>query len=153
MLNGAMMQCSSGLIIQWNLNGLRARLAHLQSLISLEQPKIIALQELKMNADQPLYLRNFVMYKLCRVGVGGGGVCLAVHTSLPSVPLQLNSDLEAVACKVFFKDTCLNICCVYFNNAANVCATTLRDLVASHAKLFVKGPRSLTIRRGCIVTQ
>ena len=81
---GAKMYLGPKKILQWNLNGLQARLSHLQFLISTENPMIIALQELKCNNNFNIYLRGYTIYKLCRGVAGGGGVCLAVHNSVPS---------------------------------------------------------------------
>lgn len=62
-------------ILQWNLNGIRARLSHLQYLVSLENPCIVALQELKCDNSYYLYLRGYTIFKLCR-GVGGEVECV-----------------------------------------------------------------------------
>ena len=71
------------------------------------------------------------MYKKLRPVAGGGGVCLAVHTQLPSTPLQLNTALEAVACTVYFCNFKLNICNVYFNEGADVSYNNLKLLIDS----------------------
>ena len=124
---GFSMQCNS--ILQWNLNGLRSRLSHLQTLIYKENPKILVLQELKVNENNNIYIKDFdKVYKKCRNN-RGGGVCIAVHKSLPATPIDLNTELEAVACKVYFKNFSINICNVYFNNEANINNITLTNLI------------------------
>ena len=125
------MSCDKTTILQWNLNGLQSRLSHLQALISLEQPKIMALQELKQRNENFIYFRNYNVYKLCQQGNIGGGVYIAVQNNLPSIPLQIAGGLEAIACKVFFNNSSLHICNVYFNEAANVNSVTLTDLINS----------------------
>lgn len=84
-------------ILQWNINGLKTRLPKIQALIRETQPKILALQEIKLTDNSPIFFRGFNVYKKLRPVAGGGGVCLAVHTQIPSTPLQLNTTLEAVA--------------------------------------------------------
>ena len=118
-------------ILQWNINGLKTRLPRIQALINEMQPKILALQEIKLNDNSPIFFRGFKIYKKLRPIAGGGGVCLAVHNQIPSTPLQLNTTLEAVACKVYFKDFSINICNVYFNEPADVNYVSLKALVDS----------------------
>ena len=118
-------------ILQWNINGLKTRLPRLQALIHETQPKILALQEIKLNDNSPISFRGFNIYKKLRPVAGGGGVCLAVHTQIPSTPIQLNTDLEAVACTVYFKDFSFSICNVYFNDGADVSYNNLKQLVDS----------------------
>ena len=125
---GSSQICSK--LLQWNLNGLQARLSHLQTLIYKENPKILILQELKKDENVNIYIKDFnKIYKKCRMDNIGGGVCISVHRSLPAISINLNTELEAVACKVFFKNSNLNICNVYFNNAAVINETTLSDLL------------------------
>ena len=86
-------------IMQWNLNGLQRRLPRLQTIVNDMQPKILALQEIKQSETQVLNFRGYKVYKKCRPIAGGGGVCLLVPLNIPSSRIQLNTDLEAVACK------------------------------------------------------
>ena len=125
-----MMHCPDK-ILQWNVNGLKTRLPRIQALINDMQPKILALQEIKLNDNFPIYFRGYTIYKKLRPVAGGGGVCLAVHTQLPSTPIQLNTALEAVACKVHFRGFNLNICNVYFNEPAEINYISLRNLIDS----------------------
>ena len=118
-------------ILQWNVNGLQSRLPRLQSLVDRNQPKIIALQEIKLTDDGFRYFRGFTLYKRCRHVAGGGGVLLAINNNIPSTQIQLNTTLEAVACKVYFDNFCLNICNVYFNDDADITAQTFNNLVKS----------------------
>ena len=136
---GAKMSLKNNKILQWNLNGLQARLSHLQYLVSEENPIIVALQELKCDNNYNVYLRGYKVYKLCRGIGGGGGVCLAIHANIPSTPLQIDSDLEAVACTVRFQSTNLNVCCVYFNAQADVSSVSLQNLIDSipHPRLIL----------------
>ena len=129
---GVMMPCYAPVkILQWNLNGLQSRLPHLQALMSLETPNIMALQELKQRNENFIYFRNYTVYKLCRNGNIGGGVCIAVHNNIPSVPLKVEGGLEAIACKVFLDNCILHICNVYFNEGANINSVTLNELIKS----------------------
>ena len=55
-----------------------AKLPRLQFLIESLEPKVLALQELKVRATRYLYLKGYTIYKKCRLG-RGGGVAIAVH--------------------------------------------------------------------------
>ena len=88
-------------IVQWNVNGFFARLPYLQKLIGKYSPIIIALQETKLN-NQPVCLKNYKIYRKDRDS-NGGGVLLAVHNILPSISININSNLEIVSCQVYFK--------------------------------------------------
>ena len=127
MAAGFSQSCSK--ILQWNLNGYQTRLTQLESLILKENPKILVLQEIK-GQNVNIKLRGFdKIFKEYRIDNEGGGVCIAIHKSLPAVSIDLNTELEAVACKVYFKDFSLNICNVYFNNTARVNNITLNNLI------------------------
>ena len=118
-------------ILQWNINGLRSRFPRLQYLIEEFQPKILILQEHKLNDVYFNYFKGFDLYSFCRPVAGGGGVCIAVHKNIPSTRIHLQTNLEAVACKVFFNDFILHICNVYFNDDADINDTSLSDLIDS----------------------
>ena len=116
-------------ILQWNLNGLRTRLPRLQSLVSELQPKIIAIQEHKMNDISFNFIRGYNTYSFCRPVAGGGGVSIAVCQSLPSVQIPLQTNLEAVACKIYFNNLSLHLCNVYFNDQAQIDVQNLGQLI------------------------
>ena len=118
-------------VLQWNINGLKTRLPRIQALINKTKPKILALQEIKLSDISPNVFKNFNVYKKLRTVAGGGGVCLAVHTQIPSTPIALNTVLEAVACKVHFKDLDLNICNIYFNDNADITYNNFKQLIDS----------------------
>ena len=112
------------------MNGFVAKLNRLQFLIQTLEPKILALQEIKVSQSKNLYIKGYKIYKKCRLGVGGG-VGLAIHNSVPSVELPVNTNLEVVACTVYFKNFHINICNVYFNDQADVSIDTLNELLVN----------------------
>ena len=131
---GLLMHCENKGILQWNINGLEPKLSRLQNLLREIDLKIIALQEIKINENKSEkiknYFRGYNVYKKCRQGPGGG-VCLAIHSSIPSVEIPLNTNLEVIACTAYFKDIQLNICNVYFNEEANISYDELNHLLDS----------------------
>ena len=98
----------------------------------MKNPKFSLSKKPKKKENETIYFSGFdKIYKLCRQGNRGGGVCIAVHSSIPAVQLNIDSELEVVACKVFFKDFNFNICNVYFNQDANINSVTLTNLINS----------------------
>ena len=75
------------------------------------------------------YFRGFNLYSYCRQMAGGGWVCLAISNSIPFTPIDLNTNLEAVACKVYFNNFTLHICNVYFNDEADITNNSLNNLI------------------------
>ena len=105
-------------ILQWNINGFRSKHLRLLDLMQEISPAVVALQETKLATDVPMKIKNFdKIYRRDR-DCHGGGICIAIHNSIPSHELVVNTNLEMVACSVMFRNTKLTICNVYFNNDA-----------------------------------
>ena len=115
-------------ILQWNINGCRGKLPKLEELIKDVKPKILVLQETKIADDKPLNIKNYKLYRKGRTN-HGGGICTAIHESLPSQVIPYNSELEILVCKVMLKDCSINICNVYFPNDVNVTLAELNRLI------------------------
>ena len=118
-------------VLQWNINGLRSRLPRIQHLVNEYQPKILALQEHKLNKINFNIFKGFKIYSFCRPVAGGGGVCIGVCNNIPSTQIPLQTNLEAVACKIFFKDFNLHVCNIYFNDDADINVNSLNNLFSS----------------------
>ena len=69
----------------------------------------------------------------------GGGVCIAIHNSIPSQPLKVDTNLEIVACRIMFKNYKLTICNVYFNNLADITSDTLDVINSLPTPILVLG--------------
>lgn len=115
-------------ILQWNINGVRNKLPKLQALIGEIGAKIIVLQETKVLDNFPIFLKNFHIYRRGRTN-HGGGLCTAVHRSLPSQAVTYNTNFEILVTKVMFKDVMLNICNVYFPSNVDINIEELRKLL------------------------
>ena len=88
--------------MQWNINGCRGKLHKLQELLQEVAPKIIVLQETKILDNKQFQLKNFNMYGRGRTN-HGGGLCTAIHESLPSQAVVFDSPLEILVSKVILK--------------------------------------------------
>ena len=114
-------------ILQWNVNGFFSRLPYLQKLLADYTPIVIALQETKLN-NQTVYLKNYKIYRKDRDSKGGG-VLLAIHNLLPSLGLHINSNLEIVACQVYFQGKKLSIASIYIPCDTNLVDNELEDVL------------------------
>ena len=106
-------------ILQWNLNSLKTKFPRLENLILTENVGILALQETKNPTNKPIKIRGYKIFQKDR-NARGGGVLIAVHKNIPSTPLIVNTQLEVVACTVFFNNYKLNICNFYLPDHAHV---------------------------------
>lgn len=70
-------------ILQWNINGVLAKLFELRQLISLYQPTVICLQETRLKPGQPFNIKNYNIYRadFQSGSIASGGVATLVHDS------------------------------------------------------------------------
>ena len=115
-------------ILQWNLNSLKTKRTRLESLILNYNTNIIALQETKNPTNKEIKIRGYKTYQKDR-DAKGGGVLLAIHENIPSTSLNIVTNLEVVACTVYYDNETINICNIYFPEHAVVDSDTLYDLL------------------------
>ena len=126
-------------ILQWNINGVRSKYVELLTMIKEFNPKIIALQETKLEIGDPLKIKNYNnVYRTDR-NRHGGGICIAVHNSIPSHEIKIKINLEIIACKIMFRNINLTICNVYFNKDAQVTLTELDKLKKLPSPILILG--------------
>ena len=102
-------------ILQWNINGFRSKNLGLLGLMQEISPAVVALQETKLEIGVPIKIKNYdQVYRRDR-NCHGGGICIAIHNSIPSHEIVVNTNLEMVACRVMFRNKKITICNVYFN--------------------------------------
>ena len=126
-------------ILQWNINGYRAKNLALLNILQEYSPKVIALQETKVDSDVYMKIKGFDnIYRKDRDN-HGGGVCIAIHNSIPSQAIKVNTNLEIVACRVMFKNYKLTVCNVYFNNNADITYDALNIIKSLPTPILVLG--------------
>ena len=96
-------------ILQWNANGIFARLTELRNYLSKQpsSPHIICLQEIKVRANKTLILDGYTIELKHRSGYNPaigraryGGLAIAVQTGLSYSILNTNPDTETLAIQV-----------------------------------------------------
>ena len=104
-------------MISSNFRGLRSEHESLTCLINTETPQFIAGTETWLNSS--IYTRevlppNYQVFRADREDGYGGGVLFACHNTINCVKLDINTDCEAVACKVELSGNCTLIVLVIY---------------------------------------
>lgn len=112
---------SNNFILQWNCNGFYSKLNNLKILIQNFYPNIICIQESRLSPKVKVNLNTYNAYRHDYIPsnhyAGSNGVITLVHKSLYSCPLPLQTDLQAVAVKVFHPTYgYINVCNVYMSH-------------------------------------
>lgn len=94
---------ANSFVTQWNIFGLRHRLAELQLIISKRRPQAIMLQEtlLPDNNLPPDFLRKYQWYtKQGPLAPNRNGVAIAVDRNVTQKLIPIRSDLQAIAVEI-----------------------------------------------------
>lgn len=90
-------------IVQWNICGLRSKIAELQLISSEYNPSIIALQETMFDEKKYLHRMDQSKYdwhlKAWDQNSSKNGVALAINKNIPHTEIKLNTNLQALACR------------------------------------------------------
>ncbi len=125
-------------IICWNCNGFLTHLPDIQLLIHKYQPKIFALQETHLQPHHQIHLRNYTIVHQPYTSEtrAKGGVLLAVHSSIHTEELQLNTSLQAAAARLFLTPS-ITVCSIYLPPSKKIDKTELSDLISSLPSPFI----------------
>ena len=125
-MSGSMKKIS---VLQWNVQGIRARYQELSSILRNKKVSVACLQETLLgDADwQPTHL-----YKMEKSPHFGGehnrGVAIMVHTTLQYSRVRLYTTLEAVAITINSSKQ-YTICSVYLSPSVNIRREEIRNLI------------------------
>lgn len=90
-------------IIQWNICGLRGKIAELQLISNEYEPDILALQETMFDEKKYVHRMDHSKYdwylKAWNQNSARNGVALAINKNIPHTEVTLNTDLQAIACR------------------------------------------------------
>lgn len=125
-------------IICWNCNGFFTHLPDIQLFIHNYQPKIIALQETHLQPHQQIYLRNYTIINRPYISEtrAKGGVLLAVDSSIYTEKIQLNTNLQAAATRLFLTSA-ISVCSIYLPPNKKIDKAELSDLISSLPSPFI----------------
>ena len=121
-----------GHIIQWNCRGFKSNKNELDLLIHENNPYLICLQETLTSDKAKLNIKHFTTYsKLATLDAQGkphGGVGVLVKSHLPQSEVNLNTTLQAVACKVTLHKT-MTVCSLYIPPNERIKSEDLDSLI------------------------
>ena len=107
-------------IIQWNIQGLRARYQELRSILYNNKILVACLQETLLGDSQWQPSKQFKIEKSPHLGGGSNrGVALLLHSSLQYTRIRLFTTIEAVAATVHTGKE-LTICSIYLSPNLNI---------------------------------
>lgn len=90
-------------VIQWNICGLRGKIAELQLISNEYNPEVIALQETMFNEKKYVHRIDHSKYdwylKAWDQNSARNGVALAINKNIPHTEVTLNTELQAIACR------------------------------------------------------
>ena len=104
--------------VQHNIRDIKTNYYNLQTLITLHRPDIICLQETQLGPNTTLDNKkpiNFPDYKIYRKDCKPGkwGVAIMVKQNIPQWYMDINSKLEQVSVKIFYKGKELSVTSLY----------------------------------------
>ena len=117
-------------IMQWNCRGFGANKEELCQLAHSYSPSIICLQETFLSDSQTTinpYISHHCFSVSANTGRPIGGSSILVHHTLPHSRIQINTDLQAVACRVELQKN-ITICSVYIPPNFDFSIQQLQDL-------------------------
>lgn len=117
-------------LLQWNCQGCRNKKYDINNLIETYKPSVVTLQETMLSANNPFNVSN---YNCVRADGhfnrrAHGGVAVFVHESLPYLPVQLNTELQAVAVTVQLSRK-ITICSIYNSRSHSLTEQLLNNLI------------------------
>lgn len=154
-------------ILNWNIRGYYTNQNELQVLINDFTPTFICLQETKLKYDIQK-LKNYSIYSKNKTStrdvMACGGVMTLIHKNVYSLPVDLDTNLQAVAVQISFPYD-LIICNIYLEH--NMSSQTFKDelekLIAQLGHSFIitgdfnahntSWGSHKTDRRGSIITE
>ena len=91
-------------ILQWNIQGIRAKHEELQAILYNQSISIACIQETLLENKLWSPPRNYAIEKSPYIaGEGNRGVAVLLHRVMPYTLLNMNTTLEAVAIKIHLK--------------------------------------------------
>lgn len=118
-------------LLQWNCCGYYPRLERLQVILTSHHPDFIYLQETKFPNTHSPHLKGFNTYNrnYTTHTIASGGAFIFVKNTILTEPLDLNTDLEAIAIQAWTPNK-LTICNIYIPPDKIIIESDLSDLVA-----------------------
>ncbi|GBM19035.1 hypothetical protein AVEN_145598-1 [Araneus ventricosus] len=122
--------------ISWNCRGFMNKSSELKDIINKHNPACIALQETYLKTDKH-YLRNYEIFSKHHIqDRASGGVALLAASHIPSMSLNLNTTLQAVAIRIQIQSL-VTVCSLYLPPSARISQTDLNNLISQLPSPFI----------------
>ena len=116
-------------ILQWNIQGVRAKQTELQTMLSDNSITIACIQETLLENCEWNPPKNFSVERSPHIaGEGNRGVAVLVHNTIPYTRLNINTTLEAVAVTTHQTQS-YTFCSLYLSPNRNIPKGDLEDLI------------------------
>ena len=123
--------------VQWNCQGIFPKWEELACLRAEYHPVCMALQETMLGTRQLPLLRSYIgFHSEDLAGRPSGGSALYVRNDVPSVPVTLDTELQAVAVSIFLRRN-YTVCSVYLPPSATVSKNMFTKLINQLPEPFV----------------
>jgi len=128
-------------ICHWNIRGFRTNYHHLRKLLADSQAVIACLQESRLPTPAPNPPRGFTMFYKSGHRAGDpplehGGTCLLIKNNIGHTPIQLNTNLQAVAARCHL-DKLYSICSIYLPPNEAINATEIENIISQLTAPFL----------------
>ena len=124
-------------ILQWNLQGLRAKQTDLKSILSHQAITVACLQETLLEDHKWNPPRNFCLERGPFIaGESYRGTALLIHKSIPYKRININTTLEAVAVSIQSTRR-YTICCLYMSPNRNIRKEDIMEIIEQLPKPFL----------------
>ena len=125
-------------VISWSCQGFFAKYTEFKCLLNEFSPYIINLQETKYRANFVPKLNKYNGYykNVDSQTISHGGVCSFVHEDIHSIPINLNTDLQAVAFQISYPFEHV-ICNLYLPGSTIVDKQKLVHLINQLGQKFI----------------
>ncbi|GBO41245.1 RNA-directed DNA polymerase from mobile element jockey, partial [Araneus ventricosus] len=122
--------------ISWNCRGFMSKSSELKDIINKHHPACIAVQETYLKTDKH-YIRNYKIFsKHHNRDRASGGVAILAATHISSIPLTLNTNLQAVAIRIQIQSL-VTVCSLYLPPSQHISQTDLNNLICQLPSPFI----------------
>ncbi|GBN98558.1 RNA-directed DNA polymerase from mobile element jockey [Araneus ventricosus] len=122
--------------ISWDCRGFMSKSSELKYIINKHHPACIAVQETYLKTDKH-YIRNYKIFsKHHNRDRASGGVAILAANYIPSMPLTLNTNLQAVAIRIQMQSL-VTVCSLYLPPNDRVSRTDLNNLISQLPSPFI----------------
>ena len=123
-----------GTILQWNIRGISGNLEQLHLLINQVKPAVLVLQETLTATERTI--SGFNSTVSLPSGTGCQGISIYTNTTVLASPVQLNTNLHAVAARISLHTT-VTVCCIYLSPSVSIQKADLEHLVEQLPRPFL----------------